>query len=116
MYNIVLLCPDSLPMGVAKQAGSVDEMKQLFVGWDPMYELHILLNIVLADKFSSLTSFLDNVKEIDKWKLMHSESYRPRRIFTFHTNTDHRRRNAKLGQRFLEPGISVSSQSHFLKI
>lgn len=37
MYNLVLLCPDSLPAGVAKQAGSVDEMKQLFVGWDPMY-------------------------------------------------------------------------------
>jgi salicylate hydroxylase len=36
MYNIVLLCPDSLPIGVAKQAGSVDEMKELFVGWDPM--------------------------------------------------------------------------------
>jgi salicylate hydroxylase len=36
MYNIVLLCPDNLPADVAKQAGSVDEMKQLFVGWDPM--------------------------------------------------------------------------------
>lgn len=43
MYNLVLLCPDSLPAGVAKQAGSVDEMKQLFVGWDPMYEPHLLL-------------------------------------------------------------------------
>jgi salicylate hydroxylase len=36
MYNLVLLCPDSLPSGIAKQAGSIDEMKQLFVGWDPM--------------------------------------------------------------------------------
>jgi salicylate hydroxylase len=36
MYNIVLLCPDNLPADVAKQAGSVEEMKQLFVGWDPM--------------------------------------------------------------------------------
>lgn len=35
-YNLVLLCPDTLPEGTAKQAGSVDEMKQLFVGWDPM--------------------------------------------------------------------------------
>ncbi|TLD29846.1 kinase-like protein [Venturia nashicola] len=46
MYNLVLLCPDSLPTGVAKQAGSVDEMKQLFVGWDPI-----------------LTSFLNNEKK-----------------------------------------------------
>jgi salicylate hydroxylase len=36
MYNIVLLCPDDLPDNVSKQAGSVEEMKQLFVGWDPM--------------------------------------------------------------------------------
>jgi salicylate hydroxylase len=43
MYNLVLLCPDSLPMGVAKQAGSIDEMKQLFVGWDPMYEFLLLM-------------------------------------------------------------------------
>jgi len=56
MYNLVLLCPDSLPMGVAKQAGSIDEMKELFVGWDPI-----------------LTSFLNNVKTVDKWKLMHSK-------------------------------------------
>jgi salicylate hydroxylase len=36
MYNIVLLCPDNLPADVAKAAGSIDEMKQLFVGWDPV--------------------------------------------------------------------------------
>ena len=35
-YNLVLLCPDSLPEGIPRQAGSVDEMRQLFVGWDPM--------------------------------------------------------------------------------
>jgi salicylate hydroxylase len=47
-------------MGVAKQAGSVDEMKELFVGWDPI-----------------LTSFLNNVKTVDKWKLMHSKYAHP---------------------------------------
>jgi salicylate hydroxylase len=49
MYNLVLLCPDSLPMGVAKQAGSIDEMKQLFVGWDPMYESYLLVVSFQAD-------------------------------------------------------------------
>ncbi|KAJ5749722.1 hypothetical protein N7533_006750 [Penicillium manginii] len=55
MYNIVLLVPDNLPPGVSKQAGSVEEMKELFVGWDPI-----------------LNRFLDHVTtNIDKWKLMH---------------------------------------------
>lgn len=36
MYNIVLLVPDDLPAGVARQAGSVDQMRKLFDGWDPM--------------------------------------------------------------------------------
>lgn len=36
MYNIVLLVPDNLPPGVSRQAGSVEEMRKLFVGWDPM--------------------------------------------------------------------------------
>lgn len=72
MYNLVLLCPDSLPMGVAKQAGSVDEMKQLFVGWDPMYVLYLPILFFQLTFLSRLTSFLNNVKEVDKWKLMHS--------------------------------------------
>lgn len=54
MYNIVLLVPDNLPANVARQAGSIDEMRQLFNGWDPI-----------------LNRFLDNVKSVDKWKLMH---------------------------------------------
>ncbi|KAF3386585.1 3-hydroxybenzoate 6-hydroxylase [Penicillium rolfsii] len=56
MYNIVLLVPDNLPPGVSRQAGSVNEMRELFVGWDPI-----------------LNKFLDCVKSgsIDKWKLMH---------------------------------------------
>jgi salicylate hydroxylase len=36
MFNIVLLVPDNLPAGVSRQAGSVEEMRELFVGWDPM--------------------------------------------------------------------------------
>jgi salicylate hydroxylase len=53
MYNLVLLCPDDLPPNVARQAGSTEEMKALFKGWDPI-----------------LARFLDHVKEVDKWKLM----------------------------------------------
>ncbi|KAJ5683988.1 uncharacterized protein N7477_000333 [Penicillium maclennaniae] len=54
MYNIVLLVPDNLPPGVSKQAGSVEEMQKLFVGWDPI-----------------LNKFLTYVTNVDKWKLMH---------------------------------------------
>lgn len=36
MYNIVLLVPDTLPSGVSKLTGSVEEMKSLFTNWDPM--------------------------------------------------------------------------------
>ena len=54
MYNLVLLCPDDLPNDVARQAGSVGEMRRLFADWDPI-----------------LTRFLDQVDTIDKWKLMY---------------------------------------------
>ncbi|KAH8921251.1 FAD/NAD(P)-binding domain-containing protein [Atractiella rhizophila] len=58
MYNLVLLCPDDLDEGVAKQAGTVEQMKKLFENWDPQ-----------------LRKLLDHVKTagIDKWKLMHRE-------------------------------------------
>lgn len=56
MYNIVLLVPDDLPEGVSRTEGNVEEMKKLFVGWDPI-----------------LTRFLEKVKGVDKWKLMHRE-------------------------------------------
>ncbi|KIW00735.1 uncharacterized protein PV09_07719 [Verruconis gallopava] len=55
-FNLVLLCPDNLPEGLARQAGSLDEMRKLFEGWDPV-----------------LTRFLSCVKTVDKWKLMHRE-------------------------------------------
>lgn len=54
MFNIVLLVPDNLPPGVARQAGSLDEMRAIFADWDPV-----------------LNRFLDHVKTVDKWKLMH---------------------------------------------
>jgi salicylate hydroxylase len=54
MYNLVLLCPDDLPKDIARQAGSVAEMRKLFTDWDPI-----------------LTRFLDQVDTVDKWKLMY---------------------------------------------
>ncbi|PVH92152.1 FAD binding domain-containing protein [Periconia macrospinosa] len=56
MYNIVLLVPDNLPSGISRQPGSIEEMKALFKGWDPI-----------------LTRFLDLVNNVDKWKLMHRD-------------------------------------------
>lgn len=53
VYNIVLLCPDNLPLEVSKADGDLDEMKSLFEGWDPI-----------------LLKFLNQVKNITKWKLM----------------------------------------------
>jgi salicylate hydroxylase len=53
VYNIVLLCPDNLPSSVTKTEGDLNEMKSLFVGWDPI-----------------LRKFLDQVKGVAKWKLM----------------------------------------------
>ncbi|KAF2014292.1 FAD binding domain-containing protein [Aaosphaeria arxii CBS 175.79] len=54
MYNVVLLVPDDLPESVARTEGSLEEMKKLFEGWDPV-----------------LTRLLSHVKHVDKWKLMH---------------------------------------------
>ncbi|KAH6893371.1 FAD binding domain-containing protein [Thelonectria olida] len=54
MYNIVLLVPDDLPEGVSRQAGSVEEIRELFREWDPI-----------------LTKFLNCVESVDKWRLMH---------------------------------------------
>ncbi len=54
MFNLVLVTPDDLPPEVARQPGSLDEMRQLFKDWDP-----------------ALNKFLDQVKSVDKWKLMH---------------------------------------------
>jgi salicylate hydroxylase len=54
LYNIVLLCPDTLPADVSKTTGDLDEMRTLFEGWDPL-----------------LRKFLNQVKKVEKWKLMY---------------------------------------------
>ncbi|KAI1814937.1 hypothetical protein GGS20DRAFT_371350 [Poronia punctata] len=59
MYNIVLIIPDDLPEGVRRQPGSVEQMRALFKGWDPI-----------------LTRFLGFVKSVDKWRLMHRRELR----------------------------------------
>jgi salicylate hydroxylase len=53
VYNIVLLCPDNLPLEVNKSEGDIDEMKAFFEGWDPI-----------------LRKFLNQVKGVAKWRLM----------------------------------------------
>lgn len=68
MYNIVLLVPDNLPPGVSRQPGSVQEMKALFEGWDPI-----------------LTRFLDLVDNVDKWRLMHRKYIWPNTAGTTHS-------------------------------
>jgi len=57
LFNIVLLCPDNLPAEVTKAEGDLEEMKALFAGWDPI-----------------LKKFLEQVKGVAKWKLMHLET------------------------------------------
>lgn len=52
--NMVLLVPDNLPPDVARQSGSLEEMRAIFTNWDP-----------------TLNLFLDQVKTVEKWKLMH---------------------------------------------
>ncbi|KAH7089413.1 hypothetical protein FB567DRAFT_590232 [Paraphoma chrysanthemicola] len=54
LINIVLLAPDNLPEGVARAAGDLDEMLDVFRDWDPR-----------------LRSLLSMVPKVDKWKLMH---------------------------------------------
>ncbi|KAI1086476.1 FAD/NAD(P)-binding domain-containing protein [Rostrohypoxylon terebratum] len=58
-FNIVLLVPDDLPAGVSKQAGSIEEMRALFTGWDPI-----------------LTKFIAVADSVKKWKLMHRKEMR----------------------------------------
>jgi salicylate hydroxylase len=74
MINIVLLVPDTLPPGVSREEGSVEEMRALFLGWDPMYPSlspSIETYVVRDANLYSLTQFLSYVDKVDKWKLMH---------------------------------------------
>ena len=54
--NIVLLVPDRMDPSKRREPGNVEEMRKLFVGWDPI-----------------LTKFLECIEKVDKWKLMHRE-------------------------------------------
>ncbi|KFY77354.1 hypothetical protein V499_03212 [Pseudogymnoascus sp. VKM F-103] len=51
-----LVRPDDLPAGVSKKEGSAEEMRELFRNWDPI-----------------LARFLDHVKVVETWKLMHRQ-------------------------------------------
>ncbi|KFZ01515.1 hypothetical protein V500_00730 [Pseudogymnoascus sp. VKM F-4518 (FW-2643)] len=51
-----LVRPDDLPPGVSKKEGSAEEMRELFRNWDPI-----------------LARFLDHVKVVETWKLMHRQ-------------------------------------------
>ncbi|KAF2731483.1 putative salicylate hydroxylase [Polyplosphaeria fusca] len=55
-YNLVLACPDNLPPNVRKKEGDLEEMRELFRGWDPL-----------------ITKVIDRVKTVLKWKLCHHE-------------------------------------------
>jgi salicylate hydroxylase len=56
LYNIVLICPDNLPPGVAQQEADLDELTQIFKTWDPR-----------------LQKLLGLVQQTFKWKLQNSE-------------------------------------------
>ncbi|KAK0614284.1 hypothetical protein B0T14DRAFT_437041 [Immersiella caudata] len=53
VYNLVFLCPDDLPEGVAKVEGDLQEMREKFSGWDPL-----------------VRKFLAQVRGVHKWRLM----------------------------------------------
>ncbi|KAL8832991.1 MAG: hypothetical protein Q9170_004590 [Blastenia crenularia] len=51
--NVVLVVPDDLSRGINKAKGDLEEMANLFDGWDPL-----------------LRKLLSFVKQVDKWRLM----------------------------------------------
>ena len=62
MSNIVLLVPDNLPADVARQPGSIDEMRAIFTQWDPMLnrfldktQLETLFDIKQEEKLEKVT-------------------------------------------------------------
>ncbi|KAJ5818913.1 Salicylate hydroxylase [Penicillium riverlandense] len=60
-FNLVLLCPDDLPAGVATSAGNVHEMRNLFKGWDPR------LTALIAQVDNVLKWKICHMKELDTW-------------------------------------------------
>ncbi|KAF8537013.1 hypothetical protein BDD12DRAFT_848640 [Trichophaea hybrida] len=55
LYNIVLICPDNLPEGVALQNADLDELRGIFATWD-----------------IRLQKLLELVQQTFKWKLQNS--------------------------------------------
>ncbi|KAF2839544.1 FAD/NAD(P)-binding domain-containing protein [Patellaria atrata CBS 101060] len=53
-FNLILVRPDDLPAHINKQAGSIDEMRGSFEGWDPV-----------------LKHILSCVPHVLKWKIQH---------------------------------------------
>ncbi|KAJ5645957.1 hypothetical protein N7490_002329 [Penicillium lividum] len=60
-YNLVLVCPDDLPPGVATEEGNVQEMRNLFKGWDPR------LTKMIAQVDNALKWKICHMKELDTW-------------------------------------------------
>lgn len=60
-YNLVLICSDDLPEGVRTANGSLEEMRALFEGWDPM------LTRVISCQSTALKWKLLHFKELDTW-------------------------------------------------
>lgn len=40
LFNLVLLCPDNMPEGTRTTQGSVEEMREFFKDWDPVYSIN----------------------------------------------------------------------------
>ncbi|KAJ5651378.1 Salicylate hydroxylase [Penicillium longicatenatum] len=62
-YNLVLVCPDDLPPGVATEEGNTQEMRNLFKGWDPRQGL----TKMIAQVDNALKWKICHMKELDTW-------------------------------------------------
>lgn len=60
-YNLVLLCPDNLPVSVRTAAGEVSEMQEMFADWDPT------IKKVISGMSSVLKWKLCHMHELDTW-------------------------------------------------
>ncbi|KAA8910288.1 hypothetical protein FN846DRAFT_555513 [Sphaerosporella brunnea] len=61
LYNIVLICPDNLPEGMAQQNADLEELKALFANWD--VRLQKLLGLIQQ----TFKWKLQNSEEMDSW-------------------------------------------------
>lgn len=61
IYNLVLAVPDDLPPAVTKVPANIDQMREIFTGWDPR------LRALIAEIPSSLKWKLVNFTALDTW-------------------------------------------------